>query len=159
MTEIKRRGPRTKPVSRHFPCIECHAEDTALKPYTRCTPCSDRRWRDRAALRRQSESERRLRREHSHESWESARARLRESKEQARIEAHQVAHGVVTPYDAMTLQVEQETGTKSDTWNMIDERWNRVCFLTRAYLGIPHDPKMQRQGMQKGSRYERERAA
>lgn len=45
----------------------------------------------------------------------------------------------MSPYDEMTLRVEQETGTKSETWNVIDERWERVVFLTRLSLGIPQD--------------------
>jgi hypothetical protein len=45
----------------------------------------------------------------------------------------------MSPHEEMTIKVEGETGTKSETWNMIDERWNRVTYLTKALLGIRDD--------------------
>jgi len=44
----------------------------------------------------------------------------------------------LTPYEKMTQQVERETGSDSATWSMYDKRWDRVCWLTRELLGIPH---------------------
>ncbi len=81
--------------------------------------------------------------------WLNVRARLAESKHEASINAFKVAHGEVTPYDAMTRMVEEETGTLSSTWNMIDKRWDRVVYLTRALLGIPHESPRNMRGMNK----------
>ena len=60
----------------------------------------------------------------------------------------------LTPYERMTKQVERESDSDSTEWSVFDERWDRVCWLTRDLLGIPH-------GMNRGQeirKQKRERA-
>lgn len=47
--------------------------------------------------------------------------------------------GSASPYEQMTRRVEGETGTTADSWAVFDARWERVCWLTRESLGIPHE--------------------
>lgn len=65
-------------------------------------------------------------------NYERYRATL--ERDRARL-----AKAGMSPHEEMTIKVEGETGTKSETWNMIDERWNRVTYLTKALLGIRDD--------------------
>lgn len=65
---------------------------------------------------------------------ELAARRDRLASERARM-----AETGMSPYDEMTKQVEQETGTDSKTWSMLDDRWERVVWLTRDLLGLAQD--------------------
>ena len=68
---------------------------------------------------------------------EREKVRLRLERERARM-----ARVGMSPYSEMTRRVEQETGTDSKTWSMLDQRWERVVYLTRALIGIPQDVRM-----------------
>lgn len=70
---------------------------------------------------------------------ELAARRDRLASERARM-----AETGMSPYDEMTKQVEQETGTDSRTWAVLDDRWERVVWLTRDMLGLPHDLQVLR---------------
>lgn len=116
--------------SKRYTCVGCHTPRTAMRPGVRCHECSETYYANRTRLRQESRAVRQAERE-------VARAAAREAMHIKTFSPRTVAPPCA--YDDMRRRVEAETGTDSATWTMLDARWDRVCYLTRERLDIPHE--------------------